>query len=112
MQRYHAPSSDPLPLVSPQREIDRARIAQATREFLARGGQIQQVGFQMSDQQPFVITGAKKRAELLAEQLARRLQVQAALGATPAAAAAALGITEKRARQLAQDYRIEFKHQR
>lgn len=108
MQRYHAPSSDPLPLVSPQREIDRARIAQATREFLARGGQIQQVGFQMSDQQPFVITGAKKRAE----QLARRLQVQAALGATPAAAAAALGITEKRARQLAQDYRIEFKHQR
>ncbi|MCY1314712.1 hypothetical protein D9M70_654080 [compost metagenome] len=44
--------------------------------------------------------------------LAARLMVQAALGANPAAAARALGITEKHARQIARDYSIKFQRQR
>lgn len=52
-------------------------------------------------------------AELLpAEQLAARLMAQAALGASPSAAAKAIGITEKHARQIARDFNITFTRQR
>ncbi|MDT4830885.1 hypothetical protein FQZ97_643660 [compost metagenome] len=52
-------------------------------------------------------------AELLpGEQLAARLMVQAALGASPKSAAKAIGITEKHARQIARDFRITFTRQR
>lgn len=48
MQRYHDTSTDPLPLHSPLHDAARITLDQQTSEFLARGGQIEQVGFQMS----------------------------------------------------------------
>lgn len=50
--------------------------------------------------------------EMTVAQRAARLMVQAALGASPGAAALAVGITEKQARQIARDYHITFKRQR
>lgn len=49
---------------------------------------------------------------LPADQLAARLMAQAALGASPSAAAIAIGITEKQARQIARDFNITFTRQR
>lgn len=49
---------------------------------------------------------------LPADQLAARLMAQAALGASPSAAAKAIGITEKQARQIARDFNITFTRQR
>lgn len=49
---------------------------------------------------------------LPAEQLAARLMAQAALGASPSAAAKAMRITEKQARQIARDFNIKFTRQR
>jgi hypothetical protein len=46
------------------------------------------------------------------DQLAARLMAQAALGASPAAAAKAINITEKQARQIARDFHITFTRQR
>lgn len=46
---------DPFPLSSPVLERERARIAKLTEQFLANGGEIQQVGFQMTDRYAFVI---------------------------------------------------------
>jgi hypothetical protein len=54
----------------------------------------------------------KGRQEFHQEAMASRLMVQAALGASPAAAARAIGITEKKARQVARDFNITFKRQR
>ncbi|WP_110995461.1 hypothetical protein [Pseudomonas sichuanensis] len=52
-------------------------------------------------------------AQLLpTDQLAARLMAQAALGASPSAAAKAIGITEKQARQIARDFHINFTRQR
>jgi hypothetical protein len=48
MQRYHDTSTDPLPLHSPLHDAARMTLEQQIAEFLARGGQIEQVGFQMS----------------------------------------------------------------
>lgn len=158
MQRYHDTSADPLPLKSTHLDAERERIEQATAEFLAKGGRIERVGYQMRDLQPWVINPkrtpvyshlfqrpdpipqaqptpepetvlevvpvpavlptparpqAKRRAaDVPAAQLATRLMVQAALGASPAVAAKAVGITEKDARQVARDFRITFKRQR
>lgn len=47
MQRYHDTSRDPLPIRSPYHDQERLNIAKATEEFLAKGGQIEQVGHQM-----------------------------------------------------------------
>ncbi|MCY1353398.1 hypothetical protein D9M69_397380 [compost metagenome] len=144
MQRYHDPSTDPLPIKSPYHEAERQRLEQKVSEFLAKGGEIQQIGHQMRDKYVFVISPSKSpvyahlfeqpaapeataakpvtaRAEpeqaepvelLTADRLAARLMVQAALGASPAAAARAVGITEKHARQIARDYSIKFQRQR
>ncbi|WP_300656245.1 hypothetical protein [Pseudomonas sp.] len=49
MQRYHDTRNDPLPLTSTVQETERLRIEQATQAFLARGGEIEQVGYQMSE---------------------------------------------------------------
>lgn len=46
------------------------------------------------------------------DQLAARLIAQAALGASPEAAAKAIRITEKQARQIARDFNIKFARQR
>lgn len=57
---YHDPSTDPLPLHSPSHEAERARLEAATAEFLASGGQVDQVGFQMKEgPQAFVIDPKK-----------------------------------------------------
>lgn len=60
MERYHDTSRDPLPLVSPQHEIERQRLADATAAFLASGGQVQQVGFQMKAAPETFVINAKK----------------------------------------------------
>lgn len=49
MQRYHDPRIDLLPSRSAQLEAEALRIEQATQEFLAKGGKIERVGYQMSD---------------------------------------------------------------
>ncbi|MDA8483616.1 hypothetical protein NNO07_11085 [Pseudomonas resinovorans] len=128
---------------SEEREALRQLLAQRTEEFLAQGGQVEQVGFQMKDTpEVFVInprktpvyahlfqqseTGSQEKPltaqaeperelpveRLPGEQLAARLMVQAALGASPRSAAKAVGITEKHARQIARDYRIKFSRER
>ncbi|TEF85534.1 hypothetical protein [Pseudomonas aeruginosa] len=55
MERYHNPQTDPLPLRSPYHEAERQRLEQLTAEFLASGGEIQQLGHQMRETYPFVI---------------------------------------------------------
>ncbi|WP_281687596.1 hypothetical protein [Pseudomonas citronellolis] len=55
MERYHDPQTDPLPLRSPYHEAERQRLEQLTADFLAKGGEVQQVGHQMRDKYPFVI---------------------------------------------------------
>lgn len=59
MQRYHDPQTDPLPIRSPYHEDERQRLEQLTSEFLAKGGEIQQVGHQMLDKYPFVIAASR-----------------------------------------------------
>lgn len=59
MQRYHDTKSDPLPQRSTIQDAERARIEQATEAFLAGGGQIEQVGFQMTDKYSFVISASR-----------------------------------------------------
>jgi hypothetical protein len=49
MQRYHDTSKDPLPLASTVQEVERLRIEQAAQAFLAMGGRIERVGYQMSE---------------------------------------------------------------
>ncbi|MCY1286462.1 hypothetical protein D9M70_354360 [compost metagenome] len=131
------------PNKSEEREALRQLLADRTHEFLAKGGQVHQVGFQMKDKPEVFVINARKTpvyahlfqqpvaepqakqltahaesekeqpAELLpGEQLAARLMVQAALGASPRSAAKAVGITEKHARQIARDYRIKFSRER
>ena len=163
MRLHHDPSADPQSVTAQDRE--RQRIAEATAAFLAKGGQIEQVGHQMQDANPaFVINPRKtpvyahlfvqpeaehprakaqpmaavapaepeievgrlqneqpvqhqvverdRSAGLTSPQLAARLMVQAKLGASPKAAAEAVGVTEKQARQLARDFRFTFTRQR
>lgn len=58
MQRYHDPSEDPLSTTAHEQE--RQRIAAATEAFLAKGGQIKQIGHQMQATSPtFVIDPTK-----------------------------------------------------
>lgn len=130
MERYHDPSQDPQSLTSVERE--RQRIAAATEAFLAGGGKIEVVGHQMQAAgRAFVIdpkktpvyahlfvpgpepvTNGAQPAGLAPQQLAARLMVQAALGSSPQEAARAIGISERQARQIARDFRIQFKRQR
>lgn len=60
MQRYHNSERDPLPLVSPLHELERQRLAEATEAFLAKGGQVQQVGYQMKNAPDLWVINAKK----------------------------------------------------
>lgn len=59
MQRYHDTSTDPLPLRSTRLELERQRIEQATEAFLSKGGQVEQVGYQMQDKYTFVIDASR-----------------------------------------------------
>lgn len=159
MQLHHDPSTDPMSVTSHERE--RQRIADATAAFLARGGQVQQLGHAMQSTSPTFVINPKttplfahlfsapeqplkakseqkpsvpakpemeveqqqqaeqhqvvmkgRRPGMTHAQLGARLLAQAALGASPSAAARAVGITEKQARQLARELRITFKRQR
>ncbi|PTQ68150.1 hypothetical protein [Pseudomonas sp. GV071] len=113
-------------------QAEHQRIEQATREFLAQGGEIEQVGFQMRSEAPvFVInpersplyrqqffsaalvgaqTLEKTPAELRSEAAA--VMAAAALGKSPKWVAQKLSLSEKRVRQVARDYHITFRTQR
>lgn len=139
MQRYHDPSTDPLPLHSPQHEVDRAEIHRLTIAFLASGGMVEQVGHRMSSAAPtFTINPERSPvyAHLFApaapkalgaaavpdiapvstgdtdEKTAGLILAAAALGDAPDWIARKLHMTEKRVRQIARDYRINFHNQR
>lgn len=140
MQRYHDTGSDPLPIHSPQHEADRLNLARQTAEFLARGGVVQQVGFQMSST-PATFTINPERspvyahlfipavplptpeaesppvAELSAESTepqkhAALIMADAALGNSPSWIARKHHMTEKYVRQIARTYHITFHTQR
>lgn len=138
MQRFHDTTKDPLPLQSPQHDIERAELERLTAAFLARGGEIEQVGYRMSDASAkftinaerspvyaHLFTPAGKSAEVatvpnispvLADQPdqkeAAQVMAAAALGDAPNWIARKLHMTEKRVRQIARDYHITFHKQR
>jgi hypothetical protein len=135
MQRYHDPRIDPLPQRSPQLEAEALRIEQATQAFLAKGGQVEQVGYQMSAAAATFVINPEKTpvyahlftaaeavalpAEPAAESAsdvetkqAAQVMARAALGEPPKWIAKQLHMTEKRVRQLARDYHISFRAQR
>lgn len=142
MQRYHDINRDPLPIHSPQHDIERERLDQKVAEFLAGGGEVKQVGYQMSDvPAKFVIDAqrspvyahlfiAPKPALLDAPcavpagettttpkddqdvKHAAVIMASAALGESPKWIAKKYHMTEKRVRQIARDYSIPFGKQR
>lgn len=59
MERYHDPQTDPLPIRSAHHEAERQRLEELTAEFLAKGGEVQQVGHQMRDKYTFVLNPSR-----------------------------------------------------
>ncbi|MDH1009329.1 hypothetical protein N5J43_07155 [Pseudomonas nicosulfuronedens] len=59
MERYHDTQTDPLPIRSPFHEAERQRLEQLTAEFLAKGGEVQEVGHQMRDKYTFVLNPSR-----------------------------------------------------
>ncbi|APC16314.1 hypothetical protein BLL42_11465 [Pseudomonas frederiksbergensis] len=140
MQRYHDTTTDPLPIHSPQHDTERANLARQTAEFLARGGNVQQIGFCMSntpatftinpERSPVyahlfvpVASEAAPKGQVLPEpatelaqtdeqKLAALIMADAALGNSPKWIAKKHHMTEKRVRQIARDYHITFHVQR
>ncbi|MCF6758288.1 hypothetical protein L3X14_17050 [Pseudomonas balearica] len=56
MERYHDTAGDPPRSDLLVKEADRLRLEQQVADFLARGGAVQQIGYQMSAApEPFVI---------------------------------------------------------
>lgn len=137
MQRYHDPSTDPLPLRSAINEAERQRLQQLTEAFLGNGGEIEQVGFQMKDKYTFVIDASRspvyahlfqKAAEppkaqpkaAPAEAPARSpepaaelpvclIRAWAVLGYTPKQMADRLEVSEKTVRQACRDHSINVR---
>jgi hypothetical protein len=60
MQSYHDPRIDLLPSRSAQLEAEALRIEQATQEFLAKGGKIKRIGYQMSDAPTVFVINAER----------------------------------------------------
>lgn len=138
MQRYHDTRSDPLPMHSPQHDIERANLDRLTAEFLARGGKVQKVGHQMSSAPatftinperspvyahlfaaatPLVAPEALVPAEIEAsfpdaDKHAALIMADAAMGNSPKWIARKHHMTEKYVRQVARDYHITFHTQR
>jgi hypothetical protein len=145
MQRFHDTRNDPLPLHSTVQDAERLRLEQATQAFLAKGGQIDQVGHQMSAApttfvinpertpvyahlyQPPVVEPVRlpepepaaapakdepASGDDLEVKQAALVMAAAALGDSPKWIAKKLHMTEKRVRQLARDYHINFRAQR
>lgn len=56
MERYHNTAGDPPRSDMQVKEAERLRLQQQMADFLARGGAVQQIGYQMSTgPEPFVI---------------------------------------------------------
>ena len=132
MQRYHDTRSDPLPMHSPQHDIERANLDRLTEEFLKRGGAVQQVGHQMSNA-PATFTINPERSPVYAHLFApvapieapeanvcpsdvgkhaALIMADAAMGNSPKWIARKHHMTEKYVRQVARDYHITFHNQR
>lgn len=130
MQRFHDPRNDPLPMHSPQHEIERARLARQMNEFLARGGRVQEIGHCMSSV-PATFTINPERSPVYAhlfapvateraaepgqtddQRLAALIMAEAALGNSPRWIAKKYHMTEKYVRQIARDSHITFHAQR
>lgn len=136
MQRFHDTTKDPLPLQSPQHEIERANLERLTAAFLEGGGEIEQVGYRMSDAPttftinaerspvyahlftPAAQTGApvpsiaSSETDRPGQKEAAQIMAAAALGDAPNWIARKLHMTEKRVRQIAREYHITFQKQR
>ena len=138
MQRYHDSAKDPLPIHSPQLDIERANLDRLTAQFLARGGKVQQVGHQMSSAPatftinperspvyahlfaaapPVAAPEAVVLAEIAgsfpdADKHAALIMADAAMGNSPKWIARKHHMTEKYVRQVARDYHITFHSQR
>ncbi|WP_338508506.1 hypothetical protein [Pseudomonas poae] len=139
MQRYHDTHSDPLPIHSPQHDVERANLDQLTAEFLMRGGKIQKVGHQMSSA-PATFTINPERSPVYAhlfaptaapaavsqavipaqvegsppdtDRHAALIMADAVMGNSPKWIARKHHMTEKYVRQVARDYHITFHKQR
>lgn len=138
MQRFHDTRSDPLPMHSPQHDIERANLDRLTADFLARGGKVQQVGHQMSSA-PATFTINPERSPVYAHLFAPTtstaapealepakvdssqadvgkhaalIMADAAMGNSPKWIARKHHMTEKHVRQVARDYHITFHSQR
>ncbi len=138
MQRYHDTRSDPLPIHSPQHDTERANLDRLTAEFLKRGGEVQQVGHQMSSA-PATFTINPERSPVYAHLFAPTtstaapealkpakvdssqadvgkhaalIMADAAMGNSPKWIARKHHMTEKHVRQVARDYHITFHSQR
>ncbi len=138
MQRYHDTHSDPLPIHSPQHDIERANLDRITAEFLMRGGKVQKVGHQMSrtpsmftinpDLSPVYtplfapsahVAVPKSTAPAEVEgsssgtdRDAALIMADAAMGNSPKWIARKHHMSEKHVRQVARDYHITFHKQR
>lgn len=138
MQRYHDTRSDPLPIHSPQRDIERANLERQMAEFLLRGGEIEQVGHKMSsapatftinpertpvyahlfspvapDETPEVMPPAQIGGPIPENNThAALIMADAVLGNSPKWIARKHHMTEKYVRQVARDYHITFHTQR
>lgn len=129
MQRYHDTRSDPLPIHSPQHDIERANLDRLTAAFLKGGGVVQQVGHQMSSA-PATFTINPERSPVYAhlfapvtapeivasaqdtDQHAALIMADAAMGNSPKWIARKHHMSEKQVRQIARDYHITFHAQR
>ncbi len=138
MQRYHDSTKDPLPIHSPQHDIERANLDRLTAEFLARGGKVQHVGHQMSCA-PATFTINPERSPVYAhlfapaapsavsetvvpvevedssqdaDKHAALIIADAAMGNSPKWIARKHHMTERHVRQVARDYHITFHTQR
>ncbi|WP_338741597.1 MULTISPECIES: hypothetical protein [unclassified Pseudomonas] len=138
MQRYHDTHSDPLPIHSPQHDIELANLERLTAEFLMRGGKVQKVGHQMSSA-PATFTINPERSPVYAHLFASSAPVavpeavapadaegsppgtdrdaalimaDAAMGNSPKWIARKHHMSEKHVRQVARDYHITFHKQR
>lgn len=135
MQRYHDTRSDPLPIHSPQHDIERANLDRLTAVFLKAGGVVQQVGHQMSSA-PATFTINPERSPVYAhlfapaptpaavasaqvegsfqdtDQHAALIMADAAMGNSPKWIARKHHMSEKQVRQIARDYHITFHAQR
>lgn len=137
MRNFHDTTrEEPAAHMTDAHRRESERLAKMTEAFLASGGIVEQVGFQMSEKpQTFVInphvplTVAQRTEPVppvdesicveFAEtrltgdaKLAALVLAEATLGHAPKRIAFRLGLTEKRVRQLARQYHIKFQRQR